>query len=68
MIKIEAIQSINRKLGATVLNRDNTHWANVIHYGSAEGWWLNIPFHKFAQDLHLILNYSNPTRVVNGLL
>lgn len=56
MIKIEAIKSINCKLGGTVLNRDNAHWANVIQYGSHKGWWLNIPFHKFAQDLHLILN------------
>jgi hypothetical protein len=44
------------RLGSARLNHGNTHWANVISYGTNEGWWLNIPFHKFAQELHIILN------------
>lgn len=56
MTKSDAIRILNLQFGSTRLNRENTHWANVISYGSKEGWWLNVPFHKFAQELHLILN------------
>jgi len=56
MTKNDAIRTINLRLGTTRLNHQNTHWANVIPYGISEGWWLNIPYHKFAQELHLVLN------------
>ncbi len=56
MTKSDAIRTINLHLRSARLNRENTHWANVISYGSNEGWWLNIPFRKFSQELHLILN------------
>jgi len=58
MTKNEAIRTINYQLGASALGIQNTHWSNVVTYGSAAGWWLNIPFHKFRRDLHLILNLA----------
>lgn len=65
MIKSEAIRNINRQLGANVLGVHNTHWSNVVPYGSEEGWWLNIPFDKFKQDLHLILNSATEGKYIH---
>lgn len=59
MTKNQAIRQINRASGFNRLNSQNTHWSNVVKYGSNEGWWLNIPFKKFSQDLNLILNNEN---------
>lgn len=65
LTKNEAIRIINRRLGANVLGTQNTHWSNIVIYGSGEGWWLNIPFHKFKQDLHLILNSVTEAKYVH---
>jgi len=53
-----AIRLINEyeREGFKGLHTKNTHWSNIVQYGAEEGWWLNIPFHKFSQDLNLILN------------
>ena len=56
MTKNQAISQINESAGFNRLNTKNTHWSNVVEYGTDEGWWLNIPFHKFSQELNLILN------------
>ena len=56
MTKRQAIVLINRSLGEERLNPRNTHWSNVVEYRSEQGWWLNIPFPKFSQDLNIILN------------
>lgn len=56
MTKNQAIQLINEAYGFNQLHITNTHWSNIIKYRAEEGWWLNIPFHKFTQDLNLILN------------
>lgn len=34
----------------------NTHWANLSVYGDKDGWWLNVPFNKFEENLFFILN------------
>ena len=65
MTKNEAIRNINRQIGVARLNSANTHWSNIVEYGSSEGWWLNIPFHKFSQDLHLILNCAALHRYIH---
>ena len=56
MTKKEAIRRINEGTGASSLSNANTHWSNIVNYSSDQGWWLNIRFPKFTQDLHLILN------------
>ncbi len=56
MTKSDAIKSINKKFTVNHLNMKNTHWSNLVNYGSEIGWWLNIPFHKFSRDIHIILN------------
>ena len=59
MTKNEAIRRVNERLGGKRLGTGNTHWSNVVSYGSEEGWWLNVPFHKFRQDLNLLLNVES---------
>lgn len=56
MNKNQAIAFINRKQGQSLLTRRNTHWANLSVYGGKNGWWLNIPFDKFEENLYFILN------------
>lgn len=56
MTKLEAIKRINDRLGKPVLNDKNTHFSNVVVYGTDEGWWLKIPFLTFKQELHFVLN------------
>lgn len=56
MIKRQAIRQVNEANGFSQLRIANTHWSNIVEYRAEEGWWLNIPFHKFSQDLNLILN------------
>lgn len=56
MMKNEAIQRINEELQSSVLNDKNTRWVSIVPYGNDAGWWLNIPFSAFRQDLHVILN------------
>ena len=55
MNKREAIEAINRN-APVPLNSANTCWAKVITYGAREGWWLTIPFRKFENELHILLN------------
>ena len=56
MNKNKAIYIMNEKFTASMLNIRNTHWSNLVEYGSEIGWWLNVPFHKFEKDLYLVLN------------
>ena len=56
MNKTDAIKRINTRLGKPVLTEQNTHFADVVNYGSDEGWWLKIPFLTFKKELHFILN------------
>ncbi|SFM80726.1 hypothetical protein [Rugamonas rubra] len=61
MTKNEAMKRINDRLGKPVLTDKNTHYAEVVVYGSDEGWWLKIPFAGFRGELHCILN-NNKTK------
>lgn len=56
MNKADAIKRINDRLGKPTLTDKNTHFANVVVYGTDEGWWLKIPFLTFKQELHFVLN------------
>ena len=56
MTKNQAIHWINKSASSIQLSTKNTHWSNIVEYRSGEGWWLNIPFCKFSQDLNIILN------------
>lgn len=56
MNKADAIKRINDRLGKPTLTDKNTHFANVVLYGTDEGWWLKIPFLTFKQELHFVLN------------
>lgn len=56
MNKNQAISLINRKKDQLVLTGKNTHWANISVYGGKDGWWINVPFEKFSDNLYLILN------------
>lgn len=56
MDKTQAINKINQNTKDNSLNSKNTHFSNIVNYQNSEGWWLNIPFKKFSDDLNLILN------------
>ena len=56
MTKTEAIKRINDRLGKPALTDKNTHFSNVVVYGTDEGWWLKIPYLTFKQELHFVLN------------
>lgn len=56
MDKSEAIRILNRKLSSSRISARNAHWSNLVKYSAEIGWWLNVPFHKFENDLYLILN------------
>ena len=56
MKKIDAIQIINNESSSNNLNTKNTHWANLSTYKENQGWWLNIPFGRFSETLHLLIN------------
>lgn len=58
MDKNVAMKLLNNKLYPEMLSAQNTHWSNIVNYGSKTGWWLNIPFYKFDNDLFFILNNS----------
>jgi len=59
LTKNEAILKINLLNGSKALTSKNTHWSNVVSYKNESGWWLNVPFEKFKNDLYLILNQPN---------
>ena len=59
MTKNEAILKINLLDGSEILTPKNTHWSNIVSYKNENGWWLNVPFEKFKNDLYLILNQPN---------
>jgi hypothetical protein len=56
MTKSQAIRQVNEIVGLNHLNFSNTHWSSIVEYRSEAGWWLNVPFQKFSQNLSLILN------------
>lgn len=56
MTKSDAIKRINERLGKPALTDKNTHYAEVVMYGTEEGWWLKLPFLAFKNELHIILN------------
>ncbi|MGJ8594082.1 MAG: hypothetical protein ACSHXF_16145 [Aquaticitalea sp.] len=55
--KQAAMNIVNNYLCHKVLNRTNTHIANISK--SRPSWWLNIPPNRFLNDLHLILVKKN---------
>jgi hypothetical protein len=59
MTKLDAIKRINERLGKSVLNEQNTQFANVVPCGSDAGWWLKLPFPNFKKESHFILNNEN---------
>ncbi len=42
----------------------NTHWANLSVYGGKDGWWLNVPFSKFEENLFFVLNNEQSGQMV----
>jgi len=60
LTKNEAIKKINSLDTSKRLTLKNTHWSNIVSYKGENGWWLNIPFKKFKNDLYLVLN--QPTK------
>lgn len=56
MDKNQAIALINRSHKQISLTGKNVHWANLSVYGGKDGWWLNVPFNKFQDDLFFVLN------------
>ncbi len=64
MNKNEALAFVNRRESKSVLTTKNTHWANLSLYGGNEGWWLNIPFDKFSENLYFILNNENSSQFI----
>lgn len=64
MDKNQAIELINKKQGKTVLSQKNTHWANLTIYGGKDGWWINVPFNKFKENLYFILNNEKSGRLL----
>jgi len=60
MNKNQAIALINKKQREFVLTKKNTHWANLSVYGGKDGWWINVPFSKFAKHLFFVLNNDQP--------
>jgi hypothetical protein len=56
MTKKEAFKNINQQKGLKVLTQKNGHFANLGDYHGRHGWWINIPFKKFADNLYLVLS------------
>jgi len=56
MTKQEVILNINAVKSEWNLNTKNTHFSNVVEYKNEKGWWFNIPFDKFQNDLYMVLN------------
>ncbi|MDX8376438.1 MAG: hypothetical protein R8L53_00245, partial [Mariprofundales bacterium] len=56
MNKKQAIALLNKKQSQSMLTNLNTHWANLSVYAGKDGWWLNVPFNKFSDNLYFILN------------
>ena len=59
MDKTTAMRKVNDHLGLgyKLLNRRSTHFSSVN--ASKPVWWLNIPLHKFEDELHLLLVKEN---------
>ena len=64
MDKKQALILINSKQIGVKLDNTNTHWSNLVRYGNDFGWWLNIPFHKFNDDLFIILNEKEVKKLI----
>lgn len=62
MTKNEAIELINQNRQTNELNIKNTHYSNIIKYSNDDGWWINVPFKKFTQDVNLILNNTKDSK------
>ena len=56
MNKNQAIALIKKSHKQISLTGKNTHWANLSVYGGKDGWWLNVPFGKFSENLYFVLN------------
>lgn len=59
MNKNDIIALINEQKGIEVLIKKNTYFSNIVKYGNKNGWWFNIPFSKFYNNLYMILNNAD---------
>lgn len=64
MKKNEAINIINQQNKTHDFTSGNTHFANLTDYHGIKGWWLNIPFKKFSEDIYLILHNHNEKKLI----
>jgi 5-methylcytosine-specific restriction protein A len=64
LTKNEAISKINLLDTSKKLTSKNTHWSNIVSYKNENGWWLNVPFEKFKNNLYLILNQPNKKNLI----
>jgi hypothetical protein len=64
LTKNEAISKINLLDTSKKLTSKNTHWSNIVSYKNKSGWWLNVPFEKFKNNLYLILNQPNKKNLI----
>ncbi len=64
MTKTEAISIINQDNDNLELNNKNTHWSNIVPYQNTEGWWINVPFKKFTNNLNFILNNKKEKKII----
>lgn len=64
MYKDDALELINDYLEDELLNNKNTHYATVSSYHNKRGWWINIPFNKFKNDLYIILQSNQAKQVI----
>jgi len=64
LTKNEAIKKINSLDKSKKLTPRNTHWSNIVSYKNENGWWLNVPFEKFKNDLYLVLNQPSKESLI----
>lgn len=68
MTKNEAIILVNQENKSNNLTTKNTHYSNLVQYGNNYGWWINIPFKKFKEEINLILNNSKLKKIVHIII
>ncbi len=64
MEKNIALGIINQQKKEEALTQRNTHFANISKYHDILGWWINIPFKKFQDDIYLLLNQDDNKKLI----